>query len=73
MAPRGIDWSGVEQAEGESFRWKGKYCYDLQSRETLETRLGVFAHFQPKLPATFRVGAIPLPRATSIPSCSSAC
>ena len=54
LSPRGIDWSGVERAEGESFRWKGKYSYDLQSRETLETRLGVFAHFQPKLPAAFR-------------------
>jgi sugar/nucleoside kinase (ribokinase family) len=49
LAPRGIDWSGVERAEGESFRWKGKYSYDLQSRETLETRLGVFAHFRPRL------------------------
>jgi len=54
LAPRGIDWSGVERAEGESFRWKGKYSYDLQSRETLETRLGVFAHFQPKIPDAFR-------------------
>ncbi|HEX6106417.1 MAG TPA: PfkB family carbohydrate kinase [Gemmatimonadales bacterium] len=54
LAPRGIDWSGVEQADGESFRWKGKYSYDLQSRETLETRLGVFADFQPKLPDGFR-------------------
>ncbi|HEY7635884.1 MAG TPA: PfkB family carbohydrate kinase [Gemmatimonadales bacterium] len=54
LAGRGIDWSGVEQADGESFRWKGKYSYDLQSRETLETRLGVFADFQPKLPAPFR-------------------
>ncbi len=54
LATRGIDWSGVERADGESFRWKGKYSYDLQSRETLETRLGVFAHFQPKLPAAFR-------------------
>ncbi|MGH7497539.1 MAG: PfkB family carbohydrate kinase [Gemmatimonadales bacterium] len=54
LAPRGIDWSGVEHAEGESFRWKGKYSYDLQSRETLETRLGVFADFQPKLPPKFR-------------------
>jgi sugar/nucleoside kinase (ribokinase family) len=53
LAGRGIDWSGVERAEGESFRWKGKYSYDLQSRETLETRLGVFASFQPKLPAKF--------------------
>ena len=54
LGARGIDWSGVEHADGESFRWKGKYSYDLQSRETLETRLGVFAHFQPKLPAAFR-------------------
>ncbi len=51
LAPRGIDWSGVERATGESFRWRGKYSYDLQSRETLETRLGVFADFRPRLPA----------------------
>lgn len=54
LAVRGIDWSGVERVEGESFRWKGKYSYDLQSRETLETRLGVFASFQPKLPQAWR-------------------
>ncbi|HET8836792.1 MAG TPA: PfkB family carbohydrate kinase [Gemmatimonadales bacterium] len=54
LAARGIDWSGVERADGESFRWKGKYSYDLQSRETLETRLGVFAQFQPKIPPLFR-------------------
>ncbi|HET9275274.1 MAG TPA: PfkB family carbohydrate kinase [Gemmatimonadales bacterium] len=54
LAPSGIDWSGVERAPGESFRWKGKYSYDLQSRETLETRLGVFADFQPKLPDGWR-------------------
>src|SRR6185436_16158729 len=40
LAKRGIDWPEVERAEGESFRWKGKYSDDLQSRETLETRLG---------------------------------
>jgi sugar/nucleoside kinase (ribokinase family) len=54
LAARGIDWSGVERATGESFRWKGRYSYDLQSRETLETRLGVFASFQPKLPDAWR-------------------
>ncbi|MCU0620403.1 MAG: PfkB family carbohydrate kinase [Gemmatimonadales bacterium] len=54
LAPRGIDWSGVERAEGESFRWKGKYSYDLQSRETLETRLGVFSTFVPRLPAHYQ-------------------
>ena len=49
LGARRIDWTGVERAEGESFRWKGKYSYDLQSRETLETRLGVFAQFRPRL------------------------
>jgi sugar/nucleoside kinase (ribokinase family) len=54
LSPRGIDWAGVERVQGESFRWKGKYSYDLQSRETLETRLGVFAAFKPKLPDAWR-------------------
>ncbi len=54
LAARGADLAGVERAKGESFRWKGKYSYDLQNRETLETRLGVFAHFQPRIPTAFR-------------------
>jgi sugar/nucleoside kinase (ribokinase family) len=53
IRPGVIDWSGVEQAEGESFRWSGKYSYDLGSRDTLETRLGVFADFSPSLPPAF--------------------
>lgn len=53
LAARGADLSGVERATGESFRWKGKYSYDLQNRETLETRLGVFARFQPRIPKAF--------------------
>jgi len=54
LEARGVDLSGVEQAPGESFRWKAKYSYDLSSRETLETRLGVFADFRPKLPPRFQ-------------------
>jgi sugar/nucleoside kinase (ribokinase family) len=54
MVRRGIDLAGVERVAGESFRWKGKYSYDLQNRETLETRLGVFASFQPQIPSAFR-------------------
>ncbi len=54
LEARGVDLAGVEQAPGESFRWKAKYSYDLASRETLETRLGVFASFRPKLPEAFR-------------------
>jgi sugar/nucleoside kinase (ribokinase family) len=54
LAERGVDLEGVERRPGESFRWKGKYSYDLQSRETLDTRLGVFAEFVPRIPAAFR-------------------
>ncbi|MEX0907923.1 MAG: PfkB family carbohydrate kinase [Gemmatimonadota bacterium] len=54
LEQRGVDLSGVEHAEGESFRWSGVYSYDLNSRETLETRLGVFAEFKPKIPDAFR-------------------
>ncbi len=53
IGTRGVDLSGIEQARGESFRWRGKYSFDLASRETLETRLGVFADFRPKIPAGF--------------------
>jgi len=54
MGKRGIDLAGVSRVQGESFRWKGKYSYDLQNRETLETRLGVFADFAPQIPPQFR-------------------
>ncbi|HVT41207.1 MAG TPA: PfkB family carbohydrate kinase [Gemmatimonadaceae bacterium] len=54
LAARGVDLSGLERASGESFRWRGRYRHDLNSAETLETRLGVFSHFRPKIPAQFR-------------------
>lgn len=54
LRARGVDLAGLERAEGESFRWRGRYRHDLNSAETLETRLGVFSHFKPKLPAGFR-------------------
>ena len=45
----GVDTTGIERAAGETFHWVGKYAPDLATRETLDTRLGVFATFQPKL------------------------
>jgi sugar/nucleoside kinase (ribokinase family) len=54
LAARGVDLAGLEHAEGESFRWRGRYRHDLNSAETLETRLGVFSHFLPKIPDQFR-------------------
>ncbi len=54
LEARGVDLTGVERAAGESFFWAGKYSYDLNSRETLETRLGVFGDFSPTIPASYR-------------------
>ena len=54
LVEREADLSGIERASGESFFWAGRYSYDLNSRETLETRLGVFADFKPRIPDTFR-------------------
>ena len=54
MTALGIDISGIEKKPGESFHWVGKYAPDLSTRETLDTRLGVFAEFQPKVTETQR-------------------
>lgn len=54
LEARGVDLKGLERQDGESFRWAGRYAYDLNSRETLDTRLGVFADFRPRIPAEFR-------------------
>jgi sugar/nucleoside kinase (ribokinase family) len=50
LRDRGIDVSDVESVSGgKTFFWRGEYGWDLSSRETLETQLGVFEGFQPKL------------------------
>jgi sugar/nucleoside kinase (ribokinase family) len=47
---RGVDVSDVERIEGgKTFFWQGEYGWDLNSRETLDTQLGVFEGFTPKL------------------------
>jgi len=50
LRKRGVDVSDVEQVPGgRTFFWQGEYGWDLNSRETLDTQLGVFEGFQPKL------------------------
>src|SRR5262249_22503114 len=51
---KGVDLGGLEVADGASFRWKGRYGHDLNSAETLDTQLGVFSTFKPKIPDAFR-------------------
>jgi sugar/nucleoside kinase (ribokinase family) len=54
FGPRAIDLAGLERADGSSFRWRGRYRHDLNTAETLETHLGVFSNFRPKIPEQFR-------------------
>jgi sugar/nucleoside kinase (ribokinase family) len=46
---RDIDVSGLEYADGLTFRWSGYYSRDYSSRTTNTTSLNVFEHFHPKL------------------------
>ena len=47
---RGVDTSDIERvAGGRTFFWAGEYGYDLNTRDTLDTQLGVFGEFDPKL------------------------
>ncbi|MXW17538.1 MAG: sugar kinase [Gemmatimonadetes bacterium] len=54
LRDRGVDFAGLERLPGESFFWGGRYSDDFRSRETTVTRLGVFADFDPVVPAAYR-------------------
>lgn len=50
-----IDLDGLQIIpEGKTFRWSGKYYYDMNSRETLLTELNVFKDFNPVIPESYR-------------------
>ena len=51
---RAIDLAGLVKRPGKTFRWKGRYEFDLNTAHTLDTQLNVFAEFRPDLPAHYR-------------------
>ena len=51
---RNVDLGGLQRVEGKTFRWKGRYDYDLNRAQTLDTQLNVFASFHPRLPEHYR-------------------
>lgn len=53
LEARGTDFEGLAQLPGESFFWAGRYTEGFRTRETTETRLGVFASFDPRVPASW--------------------
>ncbi len=55
LESRGIDLAGLQTIEGgKTFHWSGRYHYDLNQRDTLDTQLNVFEKFDPVLPASYR-------------------
>jgi sugar/nucleoside kinase (ribokinase family) len=50
LEARKVDVADIEHvAGGQTFFWRGVYSDDFNTRETLDTQLNVFEHFEPKL------------------------
>jgi sugar/nucleoside kinase (ribokinase family) len=49
LRARGVELDGLSTVRGKTFRWKGRYGFDLNAAETLDTQLNVFEHFAPEL------------------------
>jgi sugar/nucleoside kinase (ribokinase family) len=52
---REVDLEGLQiDRSGKTFFWAGRYHFDLNSRDTLDTQLNVFEHFNPVIPVRLR-------------------
>ena len=51
---RGIDTEGIAISAGETFRWEGRYEYDMKDPQTVSVTLGVLGSFDPVVPEKSR-------------------
>ncbi|MFA5840396.1 MAG: PfkB family carbohydrate kinase [Candidatus Margulisiibacteriota bacterium] len=51
---RGVETNGIQIVPGETFRWSGYYEYDMNQAHTRDTRLNVYALFDPKVPENLK-------------------
>jgi sugar/nucleoside kinase (ribokinase family) len=51
---RPINLEGLQVKEGRTFRWIAQYHMDMNTRDTLDTQLGVYAGFHPAIPDAYR-------------------
>lgn len=49
---RNINTDGLSRENGDTFRWQGSYCEDLNNAVTEGTWLNVFETFKPELPSS---------------------
>ncbi|TAK56653.1 MAG: sugar kinase [Bacteroidetes bacterium] len=55
LESRHVDTEGLQIIEKEkTFRWGGRYHYDLNARDTLFTELNVFEKFNPVIPESYK-------------------
>lgn len=55
LEERQVDLEGLQVVQGgRTFRWHGRYHYDLNVRDTIKTELNVFESFDPVIPPTYR-------------------
>jgi sugar/nucleoside kinase (ribokinase family) len=54
LQSRNIDTTGLQRIPGKTFHWSGRYGYDLNEAQTLDTQLNVLSDFQPNLPESYR-------------------
>ena len=54
LQSRDINTDGLQRIPGKTFHWTGKYGYDLNEAQTLDTQLNVLMEFKPDLPEAYR-------------------
>ncbi|MEX1063405.1 MAG: PfkB family carbohydrate kinase [Balneolaceae bacterium] len=55
LSKHNIDLEGLQiDKSGDTFFWQGKYHYDLNNRDTLDTQLNVFEAFDPVIPDSYK-------------------
>jgi len=55
LEQRKVDLEGLQVIKkGKTFRWSGRYHYDLNQRDTLSTDLNVFESFNPVIPEKYK-------------------
>lgn len=54
LKSRQVDLKGLQRIAGKTFHWSGRYGYDLNEAQTLDTQLNVLMEFKPELPPDYR-------------------
>lgn len=54
IADKDVDISGLQEVDGKTFRWDGRYEGKMNEAETLNVELNVLGKFEPTIPENFK-------------------